>query len=207
MLSGTELIFVGKSSVVAKDGSIIVANGTYASAPTPDLILDPGTAAAANPASAGAAILAVSNGAKPNLQRGSTRTGPLTALVDVTINDGVTISAGNSILIDGRVVNLAFGPRSKLSANAVQIGSNHISIGDITQAQANHDPGGTHQSCGPYCLVADQRPHAAAARQSIFTGRSRSPPDRHRSTPRSPSIPPVIRTSNAGNTATVAPAR
>jgi filamentous hemagglutinin len=137
-LSGSEIILVARNSITVKSGSIIEATEPYRSAPSPDLLLDQGTTAtptAAQKANDGAAILAVTNGAKPNFVRGNSKTGVLPAIGNVTIQDGVTLNGGNSLLIDGATVSLAFGPTSHLTANAVMLGSNHISIGDLAHAQ------------------------------------------------------------------------
>ncbi len=136
--TGTEIILVALNSITAKTGSILRATGPYRSTPSPDLLLDQGTSAtptAAQKANDGAAILAVTNGARPNFQRGNGKTGVLPAIGNVTINAGVVLDGGNSLLIDGAVVNLAFGATSKLTAKAVTLGSNHISIGDLQHAQ------------------------------------------------------------------------
>jgi filamentous hemagglutinin family protein len=139
VLSGTEIILVAKTAVTAKSGSIIQATGTYASAPAPDLVLDQGTIANPTPAQRandGAAVLAVSNGAKPNFRRGNSITGALPAIGNVVINDGVRLDGGKSLLIDGANVTLAFGPKSGIAGKSVQLGSNHISMGDLALAQS-----------------------------------------------------------------------
>jgi filamentous hemagglutinin len=143
-LSGTEIILVALNSITAKTGSIVEATGPYRSTASPDLLLDQGTTAtptAAQKANDGAAILEVTNGAKPNFVRGNSKTGTLPAIGNVTIQDGVALNGGNSLLIDGSTVALAFGPTSKLTANAVTLGSNHISIGDLAHAQTAPLPG------------------------------------------------------------------
>jgi filamentous hemagglutinin family protein len=163
-LSGTEIILVAQNSITAKSGSIIRATGTYRSTAAPDLLLDQGTTTtptAAQKANDGAAILTVSNGAKPNFVRGNSKTGTLPAIGNVTIQDGVVLDGGNSLLIDGNQINLAFGAASRLTGKAVQLGSNHISIGDL--AQATPLPG----------LQLDRAAVAALSRINDLTLRSR----------------------------------
>ena len=165
-LSGTEIIFAAKTGIAVRNGSIIKTFGTYRSAASPDLLLDQGTTAspsAAQRANNGSAVLSLSNGAKANFQRGNSRTGAMAAIGNIVIEDGVILQSGNSVLIDGANVNLAFGPTSELAGKSVQIGSNHISLGDIASATVPPRPG----------LVLDLGAIADLSRIADLTLRSR----------------------------------
>jgi filamentous hemagglutinin len=104
-LSGTEIILVALNSITAKSGSIIQASGPYRSAASPDLLLDLGTTAtptAAQKANDGAAVLAVTNGAKPNFQRGNGKTGTLPAIGSGTlVVQAANINLGANAFVDG----------------------------------------------------------------------------------------------------------
>jgi filamentous hemagglutinin len=140
-LSGPEIILVARSSITVKTGSIIQAKGSFAGKPAPRLLFDITNGLDPVSTDDGAAVLAVSNGAMPLVQRGCFDfnncfpAGLELATGNVAVEAGVKLRGGN-LLIDAGIVALAADAAtgSEISAASVRLSAQHVSLGDITHA-------------------------------------------------------------------------
>ena len=119
-LSGAEIMLVAKNAVTVKAGSSVQGNGVYSSKPQNLTFGDALT-------SGDGALLRVSSSEQVTV----TRNNSLGAIGTLTVENGATVSAQNSVLFDASFAT-SIGGAATLKGKALSVAANTIDIGNGT---------------------------------------------------------------------------
>ena len=124
-LSGAEIMLVANNSVTVKAGSNVQGNGIYSGKPQ-NITID-NTNNANNPSGDGA-LLRVSSGEQVTVARNYLTGAIRGASGTLTVENGATVSAQNSVLLDAsHATNI--GDSAKLSGKAFSVAANTVDVG------------------------------------------------------------------------------
>lgn len=122
-LSGAEIMLVANNALTVKAGSSVQGNGVYSGQPQNITIVN--VKPDGTPANGDGALLRVSSGSQVTV----TRNNSLGVLGTLTVENGATVSAQNSVLFDAsRTTSL--GGNATLTGKALSVAANAIDIGN-----------------------------------------------------------------------------